>query len=51
MLVNTSDVHAPLLIPGDLEPVNFYHNNFNVLECEVFKETNPWFAMIGYYRA
>lgn len=46
---NVVSVHAPLLVPSDLEPVDFYHNRFNILKCEVFKETIPWFAIIGYY--
>jgi len=48
---NVVSVHAPLLVPGDLEPVNFYYNRFNILKCEVFRETIPWFAIIGYYSA
>lgn len=47
---NVVSIHAPLLVPGNLEPVDFYHNHFNVLKCDIFKETIPWFAIIGYYK-
>jgi len=48
---NVVSVDAPLLVTGDLEPVNFYCNRFHILKCEVFKETIPWFAIICYYSA
>ena len=47
---NVVSIHALLLVPGDLEPVNFYRRCFNILKCEIFKETIPWFAIIGYYK-
>ena len=45
---NVVSVDAPLLVPGDFEPLNVY-SSFNILKCEVFTETIPWLAVIGYY--